>query len=382
MCRNNFPMTNSRYSTSKLRLPLSAAAALLLLAGGCATQPRSGMATYFISGSAYVPLDGVCSEKGIRHDYDELTRIVTLAKNSSSMKFQVGTGGMVSNGRLAQFSSSADYYKGMIVVPQDLRQKIEELFSDTMMLSRAFQRLRKVVIDPGHGGKDPGARAPGGVEEKDMVLDIARKLRDGLQQEGVNVVMTRSTDVFIPLEKRAAIANKNGADLFISIHANASRSHSLKGFEVYYVSPKIDFAGKRAVASARSDPLNVENTCLLNPSLNLKAILWDMIYAFDRREAIELSRLLCQTMRSNLDTRVIGVKNANFCVLREAAMPAVLIEVGFLTNPSEEKLIKSEFYRQKLADGIKEGMRSYCEGLGAADDRFSQQTTALVKEGR
>jgi N-acetylmuramoyl-L-alanine amidase len=362
-----------------LQLPFCSLCALLLLAAGCATTGQhAGIPTYFISGNTYVPLDAFCSSKAIRQEYDGLTRTVSLNKDSASVKFQVGRSDVLLNGRLAQLAVSSDFFKGMVIIPQELRQKIEELFPEKFVSPRVFMKLRKVVVDPGHGGKDPGATGSGGVEEKDVVLDIGRRLRDGLKQEGVEVVMTRSSDVFIPLEKRADIANDAAADLFVSIHANANRAHSLKGFEVYYVSPNVSDT-KRALLSAKSDTLNLESSCLLSPSLNLKAILWDMTYAYDRREAIELSRMLCKAMRKNPETTVIGVKNANFSVLRGTTMPAVLVEVGFLTNPSEESLIASGTYRQRLADTIKDGIRYYCEGLG---ERPCGQPKNLVKEGQ
>jgi N-acetylmuramoyl-L-alanine amidase len=339
-----------------------AAAALLFQAAGCATTRTGEIPTYYISGTPYVPLDAVCSKKGIRQDYDALTRTVSLDKNSVRARFQLGARESLMNGRFTQLAAAPDYYKGMVVIPDGLRRQIEELFPDAAVPQLGRIHLGKIVIDPGHGGKDPGASGPGGLDEKDAVLDIGRRLRDALSAEGVKVIMTRSSDVFIPLETRADIANREGADLFVSIHANANRARSLRGFEVYYISPVVSDS-KRALSSMKEDRLRIDGADVLSLTPGLKTILWDMTYAYDRRESIELSRMLCRSMGAIPDTRVIGVKNANFSVLRGTTMPAVLVEVGFVTNPSEESLLSSGSYRQKLAERIREGIRYYCEGL-------------------
>lgn len=340
-----------------------AALAFALSLTGCATIPAGGIPTFTIRGASYVPLDAVCAARGIRPEYDALTRTVALAGSSAAMRFQVGRRDLLVNGAFAPMSSPVALYRGMVVIPLELRHKIDELFPGETVASDAFRRLRKVVVDAGHGGKDPGATGPHGVREKDVVLDIARKLRDGLKKEGVEVVMTRDSDTFIPLETRAQVANKNGVDLFVSVHANANRTRSLKGFEVYYISPAVSDS-KRAVATAKNTRPNFDAGCFASQSPDLKAIIWDMTYAYDRRESIELSRAICRAMGGVPDIKVLGVKNANFSVLRGSTMPAVLVEVGFLSNPAEESLIASESYRRKLAERIKEGIRYYCDGLG------------------
>jgi len=344
-------------------LSLLAALAFALSLAGCATVPSGGIPTFTIRGASYVPLDAVCASRGIHPDYDALTRTVAVSRNSAALRFQVGRGDLLVNGDFAPLSSPVALYRGMVVIPLELRRRIDELFPEETVSSGAFRRLRKVVVDAGHGGKDPGATGPHGVREKDVVLDIARKLRDGLKKEDIEVVMTRDSDTFIPLETRAQVANKNGVDLFVSIHANANRTRSLKGFEVYYISPAVS-DNKRAVATAKNIRPNFDADCFASQSLDLKAIIWDMTYAYDRRESIELSRTICRAMGGVPDIKVLGVKNANFSVLRGSTMPAVLVEVGFLSNPAEESLIASEPYRRKLAERIKEGIRYYCEGLG------------------
>ncbi|OGX45929.1 MAG: hypothetical protein A3G38_04550 [Omnitrophica WOR_2 bacterium RIFCSPLOWO2_12_FULL_51_8] len=220
-------------------------------------------------------------------------------------------------------------------------------------------KIKKVVVDAGHGGKDPGAIGKTiGAREKDINLDIARRLSKLLKDDGIEVVMTRSSDRFVSLSRRVDIANASGADLFISVHSNANRARSLNGFEVYYVSEKANDA-KRALAAARSRPLRLKDAFFADNSLNLRAIVWDMIYTQNRGQAIELSRALCRAMADNLEVKILGVKGARFQVLWGANMPAVLIETGFLSNSSEERKLKNSFYRQKIAEAIEEGVRKY-----------------------
>jgi len=215
------------------------------------------------------------------------------------------------------------------------------------------------VIDAGHGGTDPGTIGKGGLKEKYVNLDIAKRLSSLLKSQGLEVILTRSTDTFISLERRVAIANNSKADLFVSIHSNANRVRSLNGFEAYYVSPSVDDS-KRALSSAQNAALDLDRSYFAqNPSLNLKAILWDMIYTSDRAEALRLSHSVCRAIDKNLSTRVLGVKSASFYVLKGVRMPAVLVEVGYLSNYKEERLIRNNYYRQQLAEAIGQGVNSF-----------------------
>jgi N-acetylmuramoyl-L-alanine amidase len=336
-----------------------AAAALNLC--GCVSTPKSGqVASYTISGSQYFSLVSLCGLKDIRWDYDPLTRIAGLTRGAHNIRIQAGGKTVFLDGSPRQLSQPVDIYRGMLVVPGQFRQIVEELFPDHAPAPEAvsFFRIKKVIIDPGHGGKDPGAPGRSGLDEKDIVLDIAKRLSVILREYGVQTVLTRSSDKFIPLEKRAAMTDNSQADLFISIHANANPVKSLNGFEVYYISPAVsDY--KRALSSARNTSLGFSGDSLASSSLDLKAILWDMTYTYNRGESIRLSRDICQSISRSVDTRIIGVKNANYCVLRGACIPAILVEVGFLSNSREERLLNEPGYRQKIAEGLKQGIYDY-----------------------
>ncbi|MBM3244898.1 MAG: N-acetylmuramoyl-L-alanine amidase, partial [Candidatus Omnitrophica bacterium] len=218
--------------------------------------------------------------------------------------------------------------------------------------------IKKVVIDAGHGGNDPGAIGRTGLREKDVNLDIAKRLSKLLRDEGVEVVMTRSSDVFVSLGRRCSIANNANADLFISIHANANPVRSLNGLEIYYITPKISDS-KRAISSAGEDQLYFDNASFSGKSLNTKAILWDMIYTYNRAESIGLANQICKSVGHASNVRIIGAKAANFQVLRCTLMPSILIETGFLSNREEETLLKNSFYRQQITDAIMQGIRQY-----------------------
>jgi N-acetylmuramoyl-L-alanine amidase len=222
-------------------------------------------------------------------------------------------------------------------------------------------RVQKVALDPGHGGPDPGAIGRSfGLREKDVNLDIARRAAELLRREGVQVVMTRANDSFIPLAKRAAIANSAGADIFLSIHSNANRSRHLSGFEAYYVSPNVSDA-KRALSAAKGPLPKLESSCFGGNSPQLRAIIWEMSYASARAESIEMSRAACRWAREIAGAETLGVKGARFVVLREARTPAALLEVGFLSNPQDERRLSNPVYRQQIAEAIVEGIREYSQ---------------------
>jgi len=229
-----------------------------------------------------------------------------------------------------------------------------------------FGKIKKVVIDAGHGGKDPGAIGRTGLREKEVTLDIAKRLSSLLNNDGVQTALVRSTDRFVELDDRVRITNKSGAALFVSIHANANPSRKLSGFEVYYVAPRLSDA-ERAMSSAKNDKLEVNGSFSGNPSLVLKALLWDMIHTYNKASAVKLSRNICDATSCILDTKVRGVKSANYHVLRGAAIPAVLVEVGFLSNSSEEAELKNGAYRQRVAQAIHDGLRDYAKSCGGAD---------------
>ncbi|MEW6101398.1 MAG: N-acetylmuramoyl-L-alanine amidase, partial [Candidatus Omnitrophota bacterium] len=221
------------------------------------------------------------------------------------ISLRVGDNLVLVDERPVHLKDPVDIYQGRVVVPYQFKEGVTDvLFGKaytTPKFSSSQAKIKKIVIDAGHGGKDPGTIGRSGVREKDINLDIAKRLSLLLKSEGYQVILTRSVDRFIPLSGRADIANNAKADLFISIHSNANRVRSINGFEAYYVSPKVSDS-KRAYASAKNMALDLESSCFASSSLNLKAILWDMLYTSCRAESIELSHSICRAMENNLDS--------------------------------------------------------------------------------
>lgn len=220
--------------------------------------------------------------------------------------------------------------------------------------------ISRIVIDPGHGGHDPGTLTSGSNEAK-LVLDVALRLEKLLAKEpGLDVVLTRRTDVFIPLEQRTAIANREGADLFLSIHANASRDPNARGLETYFLS----FASNPEAEAVAAR----ENAASANDMHNLPSIVRAIALNNKLDESRDLAGTVQQTLatrlaKSNPGVRSRGVKKAPFVVLIGAGMPSVLAEIGFITNKQEVALIKTPAYRQKIAEALHAAVLQYRRAL-------------------
>ncbi len=331
---------------------------------GCATVPRREvLPTYNIGGVTYVPLVSLCESENIAWEYDTFTRTANLSKGAHKINLMVGQSLVIVDDMPQYLKYPVDIYQGTVVLPFKFKEQVlDSLFKERYperRITLPLTRIKKIVIDAGHGGNDPGTIGKRGLREKDVNLDIAKRLSKLLRADGIDVVMTRSTDSFIPLERRVAIANNSRADLFISIHSNANRVRSLNGLEVYYISSNVSDS-KRALYCAQNAALNLDKSFFAsNPSLNLKATLWDMIHTSNRAESVRLARYVCGAVDNNLNTKVLGTKGAPFYVLKGARMPAILIEAGFLSNYQEERLLKNAYYRQQIAESIEQGIHRY-----------------------
>jgi N-acetylmuramoyl-L-alanine amidase len=223
--------------------------------------------------------------------------------------------------------------------------------------------VSRIVIDPGHGGHDPGAQGKG-VNEAELVLDVALRLEKLLSAvPGVEVILTRRTDEFVPLPERTAIANREGADLFLSIHANASTSAQARGVETYF----LNFATNLSAASvaARENAASGQAMGAL-PDI-VKAIALNNKLDESRDFATQVQSAMMDKLRGqNKTVRDLGVKQAPFVVLIGAAMPSVLAEISFVTNPQEARLLKAGAYRQKIAEALYGAVRKYQTSLKSA----------------
>jgi N-acetylmuramoyl-L-alanine amidase len=223
-----------------------------------------------------------------------------------------------------------------------------------------MEPLRLIVLDAGHGGHDPGATGPSGVMEKDVVLDVtkraARLVEEGL---GVKVALTRSTDVFIPLRERTSFASRQHADLFVSIHANAHPQADSSGVEVYFLSSEASDSQARRTAALENDAIQLESPASRQKSDLLKSILWDLAQSEFQQESSAMAETVLDSMTRSLSLVPRGVKQAGFYVLGGAPMPAILIEIGFVTNRKEERKLATPEYREAVARAIYAGLAEY-----------------------
>ena len=217
-----------------------------------------------------------------------------------------------------------------------------------------LEGIKRIILDPGHGGKDPGAIGPTGLQEKKVTLAVAEKLARLLREKlGLEVYLTRNKDEYLALDVRTEIADQLGGDLFVSIHANAAYSRNANGVETFYNSQYVYGEGAEEVASRENAPLGAELPA------GARTILWDLIQNAYRSESNELSHVIQEALCQSCGLRNRGVKSARFYVLRGADMPAVLIEIGFISNPWEERKLGNTSFQDKIAQGIFNGLSSY-----------------------
>jgi N-acetylmuramoyl-L-alanine amidase len=231
---------------------------------------------------------------------------------------------------------------------------------DRSLIRALGLKIDRVVIDPGHGGHDTGTIGPTGLMEKDLVLDVARRLGVLVTARlGSEVVFTRSDDTFIPLEERTRIANEKKADLFLSIHANSSQTARIAGSETFYLNfttstDALEVAARENAASQTS--IHELQTLVQKIALNEKV-----------QESRELAGIIQQALYTNLarnrSLKNRGIKKAPFVVLIGAQMPSVLAEIAFLSNPRDEGFLKRQDYRQKIAEALFRGISQYEEAL-------------------
>jgi len=233
---------------------------------------------------------------------------------------------------------------------------------------------RRIVIDAGHGGHDPGTIGRGGLQEKDLVLDVALRLERLVRKElGAEVVMTRSTDVFIPLEERTAIANAKGADLFLSIHANSSRSPKARGIETYFLSFAVDPHAEEVAAR--------ENAISAATMKDLQGLVKAITLNSKKDESRDFASAVHESLVSNLrrgypQIQDRGVRTAPFYVLIGADMPSILAEIAFVSNPDEERLLKTGERREEIARSLLQGVKSYLDAVNRGATRLTLKPAA------
>jgi N-acetylmuramoyl-L-alanine amidase len=234
-------------------------------------------------------------------------------------------------------------------------------------------RFDSVVLDAGHGGEDQGAKGSGGLSEKDLVLDVARRLARRLAAHGIDVVMTRERDEFVPLERRTSLANDADADLFVSIHANAARNPGPRGTETFFAS--LDASDEAAGELAERENRAFARSSAAPPAVTdpLLAILGDLIATEHLAGSNEFARLAQKQLARANGMPSRGVKQAPFVVLLGVQMPAALVEIGFLTSPTDEAALRRADTREALVASLTKAVlefgRRYDARRGVPEDR-------------
>jgi len=333
-----------------------------------------------LGGIEYVPLERLCDVYGVKRAYDRYIHTVTLEKGGQVVA-RAGGATILVNGAQKKLNAPVKQEGGLFLVPTSFAGNVISAIlkeehaqhaaqapaaptvtpSASMREPGALKRytIRTVVIDPGHGGKDAGAIGRRlRLKEKALALGVAKRLKNILEENGIRVIMTRSSDVFIPLEKRVRIANAAGADLFVSVHINASRSRFMRGFECYYLSDATD-DNARALEALENGSLALRDAQILQHSRGLDTTLWDMALSENRKESRDCAQYICDAVDSNFAARNRGVKTARFFVLKGARMPSVLVEVGYLSNKYEEKKLADGRSLENITDVVAKGILAY-----------------------
>ena len=329
-----------------------------------------------INSKHYVLMIDICEANGIEWKWDSISRSIILQRGSREVIFLIGSKYYYDGEKFKGLSAPVIMKNGFIYMPRRFaKYTINRLFAldkrksripdtpeketkETKKITKKRYIIKKVIIDPGHGGKDPGAVSRTGLYEKNVVLDVSKRIKKELEKNGMDVVMTRDSDKFITLSRRAKIANDNDADLFVSIHANANRARWIRGFEVYYLSEATD-DNARALAASENSVLKYEEESFAKHTKDLDAIVWDLKFTEHRVESIELADFICQGVAKNIKLKNRGIKSARFYVLKYVEMPSVLVELSYLSNKWDEKNLKKSSYKQKLAEGIASGIINY-----------------------
>lgn len=327
----------------------------LSLFAGCHTLPPKT-----IEGGG-ISLKDLCEEYHVQWQLDNVTQVVNLQYKGNKARAMVGSKTVLIGQQKLELSGPIRRENNIIYVPEDFEGKVLAPFGVVVegipRTDLSVSKVRSVVIDAGHGGKDPGTKGVTRLLEKEVNLDVAKRVRDLLIESGLKVIMTRDKDVFVSLPERTEIATKSNADLFVSIHANWSATRKTRGVEVYYVRTqnKKDLQEEQRTKNEKSfaKQLNAQYTPVV------QKVVSDMMYQRkvenSRTFALEMAGDICrQTSALNR-----GARPCRFAVVRNTLMPAILIELGYLSNRDEEKKLNTASYRQQLAEAIAHRILNY-----------------------
>jgi len=323
-----------------------------MLFWGCATVPR----TPSPHPAAKHYLKDVCLQQQVEWEIDSIAQTVLIHFGQAQARGLIGSHTMIVNGREIYLSRALKREDNAIVVPPDFSTKVIEALK--ILPPGGAVTLPRIVIDAGHGGRDPGAIGCSGLYEKEVVLDVSRRLAEALRQKGFTVKMTRRDDRFLTLEERTEITSEAAADMFVSIHANSCPERGPEGIEVFYL--------RDLTWEEKKEPQRLRNHHLLYKRLQMErgdqqteTIVADMLYQSKKELSAVLADHVARGLSRTMRVSNRGAKDAAYFVLRNTLVPAILVEVGFLSNRREEGKLKSKEYRQRLADGLAESLYTF-----------------------
>ena len=304
---------------------------LLVFFLGCVSIPRKEV---FYPVSLYSELEKFCRENNLEYSFNTLDDIIYLKGEKKDIRLLLNSCFVLFNGKFFSLENPPFYQEGKIYIPQELRKII---FQKIPFLWPRPLAINTIIIDPGHGGKDPGAISPWGLREKDINLKVAKILKKELEKKGLLVYLTRDKDKFLSLEERVKFAKEKEADLFISIHANFNYNRYIRGVEIYYLSPYF---------SQKLKPFYLAKKERNNYSLKF----WKNLCYRNNSISKEFANCLVEIFKE-MGFKVTS-KRAKFYVLKYGYVPAILVEIGYLSNYYEERLLTSARYQRQVARAI------------------------------
>ncbi|MCP4651792.1 MAG: N-acetylmuramoyl-L-alanine amidase [Candidatus Omnitrophica bacterium] len=319
---------------------------LIICLSGCGATHRRGRSGR-VSASGYMHIDDFCRKNAMQYSYDTIDDIVRVYSTDKEIRVLFNSPVGYFNGSIFRFERVPYYIEGNIFISNELEDVI---FSNEAIVFRTPFTIKTIVVDPGHGGKDPGAISSGGLREKRVNLKIAKYLAAELTKRGFKTILTRSRDAFLTLQQRTNVAKNNNADLFVSVHTNSNRSRYVKGTEIYYLLPGKLASSKRSVKVAKNRKIWPKNK-----PFEVKAILWDLLITKNYFFSVDMAHIFYHTFK-DLGFKIKPPRKANYHVLREAYVPAVLVETGYLSNQYEEKLLRQKYYQKQIAEAIASGV--------------------------
>jgi N-acetylmuramoyl-L-alanine amidase len=323
---------------------------LMLFLAGCAGTPKPTLPRP----AEAQTIQALCQKYNMDCRWDGLTQTMTMQYAGRTIQAMVGSHVVVVGAEHLPLPEPLTRRNGAVIIPAGFENMVFGVPAEPQeepVQGKGTAAVMTVVIDAGHGGKDPGAIGVGGVKEKDITLDIARRVQRGFQAAGVKVIMTREGDEYPTLESRTYLTSQPGVDVFISIHANSSKSRSAHGVEVF----DSGFLSSKDKASDQHRINEKRLLSLLSMERNvpvLEAIVLDLLYKHKMVVSPGLAEAVNHGFKQGSFTVVREKKSERFHVLRNTLVPAILVETGFVSNVKEAALLQKPVHRQKIADVI------------------------------